>query len=492
MTDPVFGLSFTRVDNEPRPVIPSDMSTLFIVGTAPGANADAFALNECKLINTGDGDAVALLGSTGTIPDAIRGVNDQLGDFQVGARAVIVRVAEGANADETIANLVGVQASFTGIYALLLAGKDLGVVPRLGMVPGFTHQTKTGVLSVAITNDGSAYTTAPTVSFTGGGGSGAVGTATIEDGQVTGVTITNPGSGYTSAPTVSFTGGEGSGAAATATVGLLANPVCAALPSVLSKLLAHAIVEGPGTSYAAIVSWRETLLSERLIPIDMWVKVQEGASIVTKPGAPRVAGIGVRRDFEKRGVPGHSWANQPVQGIVGFARNVEFNLTDGSVEGQTLLGANVGIGARGEMGVENAISSSGFVFIGTDNAADDPIWQMYNVTRMRDYIHLGLMRATRYYLGKYNINGHTIQAVINTAKFWLRDLAADDHILGYDVGFEPNKNSPENLRLGRFRYFFKAEEAPVLKRVDADSMRHREALTEMLEELLEQASFLTV
>ncbi len=74
------------------------------------------------------------------------------------------------------------------------------------------------VSAVTITNGGSGYTSAPAVSFSGGGGSGAAGTAQIDPNkrEVTSVTITNRGSGYTSAPTVSFTGGGGSGAAGVA------------------------------------------------------------------------------------------------------------------------------------------------------------------------------------------------------------------------------------------------------------------------------------
>ena len=75
------------------------------------------------------------------------------------------------------------------------------------------------VRAVNVTNGGSGYTSAPTVGFTGGGGSGAAGTATLNaDGEVNGVAITNEGTGYTEAPTVTFTGGAGSGAAASATV----------------------------------------------------------------------------------------------------------------------------------------------------------------------------------------------------------------------------------------------------------------------------------
>jgi Ca2+-binding RTX toxin-like protein len=65
--------------------------------------------------------------------------------------------------------------------------------------------TKGQVTAVTITDGGFHYTTAPTVIFSGGGGIGATGTATIDAaGHVTGVTINNHGSGYTSAPAVAL------------------------------------------------------------------------------------------------------------------------------------------------------------------------------------------------------------------------------------------------------------------------------------------------
>lgn len=67
--------------------------------------------------------------------------------------------------------------------------------------------------------EGTGYTSAPTVSLSGGGGTGATVTATVSDsGKVTGYTVTNGGSGYGSAPTVAVTGGGGTGAVAKATV----------------------------------------------------------------------------------------------------------------------------------------------------------------------------------------------------------------------------------------------------------------------------------
>ena len=72
--------------------------------------------------------------------------------------------------------------------------------------------------SVTVTAAGSGYTAAPSVTFTGGGGSGITATAAISGDTVSGITITANGSGFTAAPTVSFSGGGGSGSTATASI----------------------------------------------------------------------------------------------------------------------------------------------------------------------------------------------------------------------------------------------------------------------------------
>lgn len=86
-----------------------------------------------------------------------------------------------------------------------------GVIPTVG--------TSGAIAALSLTAGGSGYTTAPTVAFTGGGGTGAAATAIVSGGEVVGFNITNPGAGYTTAPTVALTGGAGTGATATAVVG---------------------------------------------------------------------------------------------------------------------------------------------------------------------------------------------------------------------------------------------------------------------------------
>lgn len=66
------------------------------------------------------------------------------------------------------------------------------------------------VASVTVINQGSGYTSAPTINFTGGGGSGAFASATLGNGVISEVNLTNPGSGYTAPPNVILSLGGGS------------------------------------------------------------------------------------------------------------------------------------------------------------------------------------------------------------------------------------------------------------------------------------------
>ena len=104
-----------------------------------------------------------------------------------------------------------------------------------------------GLSSITVTNGGTGYTSAPTVNLTGGGGTGAVVRATVSGGSVTGIAILERGSGYTSAPTVSFTGGGGTGA--TATVSLGANPTTSVALTAGGQIQSITVTNDGGTYY---------------------------------------------------------------------------------------------------------------------------------------------------------------------------------------------------------------------------------------------------
>lgn len=105
------------------------------------------------------------------------------------------------------------------IAAGSIGGGTTGQTQQTPAFIGPANQSGSSVTTVLVTNGGSGYTSAPLVSFSGGGGVGAAAHANVIGGVVQSVTVDLMGSGYTSAPSVSFSGGGGSGAAATAQLG---------------------------------------------------------------------------------------------------------------------------------------------------------------------------------------------------------------------------------------------------------------------------------
>jgi hypothetical protein len=90
------------------------------------------------------------------------------------------------------------------------------------MVPDAVGSPTNKVGSIVLTNTGSGYSSAPTISFSSGNASA---TASIQTSLVSKFIITNGGSGYTDTPIVKITGGGGSGATATAVVDPQSNTI---------------------------------------------------------------------------------------------------------------------------------------------------------------------------------------------------------------------------------------------------------------------------
>jgi Bacteriophage tail sheath protein len=584
MSAPYFGIDFIKMDDEPRPVLGADLSTIGLIGPIPEADTDVFPFDTPVKMESSDTAMAVYLGRAGYIPDALRAINDQLAETQFAARCVIINTQMGDHQDpaialqQTISHIVGDSLDGTGINAFLKSPHTLGFTPRIIMAPGYTGQMANGVGVVTRVGGGTGYADGARyeIVFEGGGEfavqatghalgqeDGKLGFVTLDtpgawyteapdviaeapppkvaqtstytatvlggivnsvtqhipgQGYVTGDTyaitptggspstpavihavgqangtlglpvIDDPGAGYTGTPTLAAdaapTPTQGTRATYTATFVTGANPVCASLPAILNQLFGHAIVESSGINQELDGNWRETLQSERLIALSGGVRVMDPVStdIIFRPLAPRMAGIMVKRDHET-GAPFHSSANQPVYGIVGPGRDIAFSITDGANEAQELLTFNIGCLVRGEVGNDFAIASGGFVLISVDNLSEDTLWKFYNVTRGRDFIHLSLLRAMRYFLGRFNITGHTIQAILNTMEFFLRDLQADDHILGHRINFTSAGNSAEQIRLGHLTVGFKAEEPPVLCRITTESYRYRPAIDAMVSAL---------
>lgn len=265
------------------------------------------------------------------------------------------------------------------------------------------------------------------------------------------------------------------------------NPVITALEANLGKILAIAPVDVDDTSASNAIDARETMSSERLMPIGVAARVYEGENVVTRPMAGRVAGLFARVDnSEGAGLPFEPIANRPILGLAGVSRKIPFSLLDGSTEGQQMLAANVSIVTEGEVGVDGAVADGGFVFIGTDNAATGELWEQIHQVRGTDYIVTQIMGITRQFLGR-KVTADMAEAWINSIAYALRDHKAANRILGYTPKgemFRADQNSPEDIRLGTLKLDIGIEPAPVFKRADHTIRRYRPAVEALVADII--------
>jgi len=111
-------------------------------------------------------------------------------------------------------NLYATAPSSSSVLGLRIGNPQalgLELVEAKGLVIG-----SGSLRDIQVTNGGFGYQAPPTVTISGGGGSGATGVSILSDTgylvngvtyyQVVGVRITNPGTGYTSAPTITVSG----------------------------------------------------------------------------------------------------------------------------------------------------------------------------------------------------------------------------------------------------------------------------------------------
>jgi uncharacterized protein len=132
------GVEVSEITSGPRTIRTTKSSIIGLIGTAPDADNTIFPLNKPILI-VGSRREAAKLGTTGTLPMAINGIFDQ-----IGAMVIVIRVEEGTDEAETIANVIGgVDAQtggYKGIQAFLSAESIVHAAPRILIAPGFTHQ----------------------------------------------------------------------------------------------------------------------------------------------------------------------------------------------------------------------------------------------------------------------------------------------------------------------------------------------------------------
>ena len=431
------GVEVLQIDTGARPIQTVRSSVIGVIGTAPDADASAFPLNTPVLIARRS--EMAGIGEAGTLPAALDLIYDQ-----AGAVVVVIRVEAGATEGDSINNVRGginnVSGAYEGVHAFLAAENEVGFSPRILLAPGFTHQrTSNGILSIAVTTQGSGYTTAPAVTITGGGGSGATAVAVLgtgaNAGKVISFTITNPGKGYTTNPTVAIAAPPSGGVqavAGTVNRGTVRSEVLAEMLGIAQRLRAVIIADGPNTTDAAAIQIADDFGSDRIYVIDPWV-LRDGSSV---PASPAVAGLINKVDNER----GFWWSpsNNEINGIEGTSRAIDFTLGDYTSRANLL----------NEAKIATIVREQGFRLWGNRTLASDPLYAFLSVRRTADMVNESILRGHLWAVDRC-ITATYLEEVTESVRGYLRSLKARGAILGGDVWVDPEINSPVSIANGQ-------------------------------------------
>lgn len=152
------GIRVTEINEGVRAMATAASAVIGLVSIADDADAATFPLNTAVLIDDVT-KAIGKAGATGVLAPALEAIADQ-----ASPPVVVVRVAEGDDAAETQANIIGTTTAggqLTGMQALLGAESQLGYRPRILGVPGYDNQqVATDLATVAQKLRGFAYTAA--------------------------------------------------------------------------------------------------------------------------------------------------------------------------------------------------------------------------------------------------------------------------------------------------------------------------------------------
>jgi len=225
-----------------------------------------------------------------------------------------------------------------------------------------------------------------------------------------------------------------------------ANPVVAELAGILPRMRAVAFVDGPSTTFADAVTYRQDFGSDRIMVIDPHVLVWDRASgqPVARPASARFAGVQSRLDNDR----GFWWSvsNQTLAGVIGLGRPISFNISDPNSEANLL----------NENEVSTVIHAEGYRTWGNRSTTNDPMWAFLSVRRTADMVYESVEQAFRWAMDR-PISANLIEDIAESVNLYLAHLKAVGAILGGKAWLDPELNTKDQLMAGKLTIDFDIE-----------------------------------
>lgn len=363
----------------------------------------------------------------------------------VSALASADDVLIGATASATVSNLVD---------AILAATAKAGVTYGNGTAAhSAVTAAKSGNVTMKVTaKTGGASGNSIAVSTTAATGSWGDGVTTLSGGVA------------------------GDGATATAVLGRVANPVVAEMIGVAEDMRAIIIADSQNLSYADAIAYRNDFDTDRLWIVEGGSQVwsTEINAAVSKPIAPRLAGKQAYMD-ERRGF-WWSASNQPLNGIIGVDRIIDWSFTSSTVEGQLL----------NSHGIAVAVHADGFRVLGTRSPTSKSAWVFIPVRRTADMVYDLIEKVLQEAIDR-PINLGLLDWIEGTITANLRVLVNAGALLGGKAWFDKTLNPQEVMQGGGLHVSMDFEPPAPLEKLTIHAHRNAGYYTEVIDTFLRNA-----
>ena len=220
------------------------------------------------------------------------------------------------------------------------------------------------------------------------------------------------------------------------------NPLATALEIVARKLRGIAYLDGPNTTHADALKYAKYFSTARTYLLDPGALVTNAnGELVDAALSGFALGLTARVDTKE------GWwnlpSNRPILGIQALKRPVGYNPNDANSRA-VLLNANA---------VTTVIRyQGGFRLFGTRTpASTDPAFKFLNVRRIADNIEDSVQEAMFYHIDK-NINKNFLRAVTNRANGFLRNMVSLGALIGAECYPDGELNTKDSIALGKI-YF---------------------------------------
>lgn len=239
--------------------------------------------------------------------------------------------------------------------------------------------------------------------------------------------------------------------------------------AVADKLKAIIVADGPNSTDADAITYREQFGSDRIWLVDPWVKVWDTTTSteIVRPASARAAGVIAKSDAE-RGF-WHSPSNRLINGITGLARPIDFTLGDATSRANLL----------NENEVTTIVQRDGYRLWGNRTLSTDAKWAFLKRRRVADMVGESILQS-HFWAVDRNADRQYFEDVIEGVNAYGRTLVNRGALVNFSCWADPQLNTPEELEAGRVYFNYDWVETPTAERITFQSIINNGYLTEVL------------